>query len=150
LLKSYFWTHGRDRNKKVFGDQIDRSAGSATPKTPLSDHLLGIFAEWGKSFVGLSPDFELMFERFELLGSLAHLEQNKATEVQAQLAAGHVTWFPYGRLGWHSQNREKLFAEMRSQPVKEALTKAGFAQRNPAFVNLFISNFERMIVKLSW
>jgi hypothetical protein len=52
--------------------------------------------------------------------------------------------------GWHSQNREKLLAELRSEPVKAALTKAGFAQRNPAFVDLFILNFERMVAGVSW
>jgi SIR2-like domain len=132
--------------EKSWWEQID---GAGPRRTPLSDHLLRIFEEWGKSFVGLSPDFELMFERFELLGSLAHLEQQKPTEVQAELDAGNVAWVPCGRLGWHSQNRKKLLAEIRSEPVKAALTKAGFAQRNPAFVGLFISNFERMIGRLS-
>jgi NAD-dependent SIR2 family protein deacetylase len=114
-------------------------------KTPLSDHLLGIFAEWGKSFVGLLPDFELMFERFEMLGSLAHLEQNKPTDIVAKLSNDppDFVWMPLGRAGWHSQNREKLLAEFRSEPVKTALTKAGFAQRNPAFVDLFVENFTR-------
>jgi hypothetical protein len=59
---------------KRWWDSIDRPEDM---KTPLSDHLLGIFQEWGKSFIGLSPDFELMFERFEMLGSLADLEQNQ-------------------------------------------------------------------------
>jgi len=43
--------------------------------TPLNDHILNLFSEWGKSFVGVPPDFTLMYERFELLGALAHLEQ---------------------------------------------------------------------------
>jgi hypothetical protein len=132
--------------QKSWWDQID---GAGARKTPLSDHLLRIFAEWGKSFVGLSPDFDLMFERFELLGALAHLEQNKPSEIQAELDAGNVVWIPIGRLGWHSQNQRKLLAEMRSEPVKAALAKAGFAQRNPAFVDLFISAFERMIARPS-
>jgi hypothetical protein len=42
------------KDQKKFWNQID---GSRTRSTPLSDHLLRIFAEWGKSFVGLSPDF---------------------------------------------------------------------------------------------
>jgi hypothetical protein len=133
---------------KGWWHQIDRPEAQ---KTPLSDHLLGIFAEWGKSFLGLSPDFELMFERFELLGSLAHLAQKKPTEVQAELNKDfphNYVWMPVGRPGWHSQNREKLLAEIRSEPVKAALTKAGFAQRNPAFVGVFISNFERMVARL--
>jgi SIR2-like domain len=142
----FLWTWS-GIEQKSYWQQID---GSGNRKTPLSDHLLRIFEEWGKSFVGLSPDFELMFERFELLGSLAHLEQNKPTEIQERLEADEPIWIPVGRLGWHSQNRKKLLAEMRSEPVKTALTKAGFAQGNLSwFVTLFISNFERMIAKLS-
>jgi NAD-dependent SIR2 family protein deacetylase len=128
--------------EKGWWHQID---GPQARKTPLSDHLLGIFAEWGKSFAGLSPDFELMFERFELLGSLAHLEQNKPSDIQAELSKDphNYVWIPVGRAGWHTQNREKLLAEIRSEPVKTALTKAGFARRDPAFVNLFVENFTR-------
>jgi hypothetical protein len=104
----------------------------------------------GKSFVGLSPDFELMFERFEVLGSLAHLEQNKATDVVAELNKNECVWIPVGRAAWHSQNREKLIAEIQSEPMKTALVKAGFAQSNPAFVDLFIENFTRMASRLPW
>jgi hypothetical protein len=60
--------------------------GLAGRKTPLSDHLLALFQKWGKSFAGLAPDFELMFERFEVLGSLAHLEKNEKESVKAELA----------------------------------------------------------------
>ena len=42
-------------------------------RTPLSDYLLKLFSEWSKRFVGLTPDFELVFERFEILGSLGCL-----------------------------------------------------------------------------
>ena len=141
----FLWTWS-GIEQKSWWDQIE---GAGPRRTPLSDHLLRIFEEWGKSFVGLSPDFELMFERFELLGSLAHLEQQRPTEIQAELDAGNAAWVPYGRLAWHSQNRKKLLGEVRSEPVKAALTKAGFARRDPAFVGLFISNFERMIGRLS-
>ena len=131
---------------KTYWNRID----GKNRHTPLSDRLLGIFTEWSKSFVGLSSDFELMFERFEVLGSLAYLEPNKPTELVAELEKGDYAWVPIGRAGWHSQNREKLLTEIRSEPVKAALTKAGFAQRNPAFVGLFISNFERMVESISW
>ena len=148
IVEELFLSKWPGLQQKSWWDQID---GRQNPRTPLSDHLLEVFKEWGKSFVGLSPDFELMFERFELLGSLAHLEQNKPTEVQAELnkrPPHDYVWMPFGRPVWHSENREKLLAEIRSEPVKAALTKAGFAQRNPAFVDLFISNFERMIARI--
>jgi hypothetical protein len=132
--------------EKSWWSQID---GPQPRRTPLSDHLLVIFTEWGKSFVGLLPDFELVFERFEVLGALAHLEQWKATDVVAELNKKNVyVWIPLGRAWWHSQNREKLIAEIQSEPMKMALVKAGFAQSNPAFVDLFIENFTRMATHL--
>jgi hypothetical protein len=85
-----------------------------------------------------------VFERFEVLGSLAHLEQNKATDVVAELDQDRYVWIPMGRAAWHSQNCEKLIAEIQSGPMKAALVKAGFAQSNPAFVDRFIENFTRM------
>src|SRR5690606_14840847 len=39
-------------------------------KTPLSDHLLEVMTEWKKSLVGVDGDFELLFERFEMMGAL--------------------------------------------------------------------------------
>jgi phosphoglycolate phosphatase-like HAD superfamily hydrolase len=46
-------------------------------RTPLSDHLLELFTNWGTGFAALTPDFELLFERFELLGALAYLEKKQ-------------------------------------------------------------------------
>jgi len=123
--------------EKSYWNRID----GKSHHTPLSDRLFGIFTEWSKSFAGLLPDFELMFERFEMLGALAHLEQNKATDVVAELNKNEFVWIPLGRAAWHSQNREKLIAEIQSEPMKAALVKAGFAQSNPAFVELFISQW---------
>ena len=119
-------------------------------RTPLSDRLLGIFSEWSKSFAGLSPDFELMFERFEMLGALAFIEENEKDAVLAQLKAGDFAYVPIGRAGWDSQNRKKLTAEIASDPMKGALAEAGFARGDPAFIELFTTNFKRMAERLSW
>ncbi len=132
--------------EKSYWNRID----GKSHHTPLSDRLFGIFTEWSKSFAGLLPDFELMFERFEMLGALAHLEQNKATDVVAELNKNEFVWIPLGRAAWHSQNREKLIAEIQSEPMKAALVKAGFAQSNPAFVERFIRNFKFMAANLGW
>jgi hypothetical protein len=53
----FLWTWS-GIEQKSWWNQID---GTGLRRTPLSDHLLRIFEEWGKTFVGLSPDFELMF-----------------------------------------------------------------------------------------
>jgi hypothetical protein len=147
IVQGLFLQRWPGNEDKRWWDKIDRPEDM---KTPLSDHLLGIFQERGKSFIGLSPDFELMFERFEVLGSLADLEQNQQQHVQTKLHKNDYVPIPVGRASWHSQNREKLIAEIRGEPMKTALTGAEFARGQPAFVDLFVANFERMVASLHW
>jgi hypothetical protein len=122
-------------------------------KTPLSDHLFTLFSEWGKRFAGLTPDFELIFETFEMLASLAHLERNDKPALQQQLGSdardGRV-FMPVGRAGWHSSNAEKLVAEIGGASMKTALTQAGFAKGDSEIVDLFIQNFRRIAGRMSW
>jgi hypothetical protein len=71
--------------------------------------LLTLFTEWSKSFAGLVPDFELMFERFEVLGVLAFLEQHSKDDVMATMsgpAPHNFSWM--GRAGWDSGNRNGM------------------------------------------
>jgi hypothetical protein len=125
-------------------DVWNRVDGLEGHHTPLSDYLLELFSEWGKSFVGISPDFELMFERFELLGSLANLESREQAEIQAEIASRRG-WasMPVGRAGWHSSSSEKLFSELASDPTKSAILQAGFAQGSADFLALFVTYFRR-------
>jgi hypothetical protein len=44
------------------------TTGNGRRKTPLSDHLLNIFSEWGEAFLGVPTDNALLFDRFEALG----------------------------------------------------------------------------------
>jgi hypothetical protein len=131
--------------KGTEGDAWKQIEGLERMKTPLSDHLLALFSEWSRSFAGLTPDFVLMFERFELLGSLAHLEKYKKQEVQAELTnPDGLAHMPVGRAAWHNLNRDKLVAEIEADPTKAALIKAGFAHGDPDFMRLFITNFKRI------
>src|SRR5690606_30271604 len=119
----------------------------------LSEHLLGLFSEWGKRFNGLTPDFTLMFERFEMLGSLAHLERYAKADVQQELAGeprNGWAWMPVGRVGWHERNADKLVAELQANVMKTALIKAGFAKGDPEFIDLFIQNFRRIAGRMRW
>jgi hypothetical protein len=113
--------------------------------TPLSDHLLAIFTEWGRSFIGLLPDFVLMFARFELLGSVAYLQRYARDDLEATLSAkSNYMFMPFGRALWDSQYRDKLIAEIQNEPSKEKLLKAGFAKGDAQFLALFVENFKRM------
>jgi NAD-dependent SIR2 family protein deacetylase len=127
-------------------------AGLEKTRTPLSEHLLALFSEWGKSF-GASPDFELMFERFEVLGSLAYLGLTKKDDVRSQLSVPpphNIAWMPMGRAGWHSQNRDKLVSDIGADPMKATLANAGFAKGDPEFLDLFVENFNRMTFNMGF
>ena len=137
--------------KGAEGESWKQIEGFERHKTPLSDYLLGLFSEWGKRFNGLTPDFELMFERFEMLGSLAHLERHAKSDVQQQLAGNPQqawAWMPVGRAAWHSS--DKLVAELQAESMKAALFEAGFAKGDPEFIDLFIQNFSRIASRMRW
>jgi hypothetical protein len=112
--------------------------------TPLSDYLLRLFKEWSSSFAGLSPDFELLFERFELLGSLAHLERRDKADIAAKLQAGE-NWasMPVGRVGWRTSGAQRLFSELQTEPTQGAILQAGFAKGSPDFLKLFFDYLTR-------
>lgn len=117
-------------------------------KTPLSDHLHRLMEGWSSRFVGLESSFALLFERFELLGSLAYLEQHEKEEVRRSLAEGSPrsswTWMPVGRIGWDTRNAEALIAEITGGSMKQALLKAGFGKGDDEFVDISLMNFNAL------
>ena len=122
-------------------------------RTPLSDHLLALFSDWGKRFAGLTPDFELVFERFEMLGSLAHFEGYDKADIQRQLAAdarNGWAWVPLGRTSWHTANQAILVPEIQSASMKAVLIQAGFAQGDPELYDLFVPTFGRLAARMRW
>jgi hypothetical protein len=135
------------------GESWKQIEGLERRKTALSDYLLTLFTEWSKRFIGLTPDFSLLFERFEMLGSLAHLERYQKDQVQQDLAGPtNSSWafMPVGRTGWNESNAAKLVPELQSEPMKTALIQAGFAKNDPEFIDLFIQNFRRIAGRMRW
>jgi hypothetical protein len=122
-------------------------------KTALSDYLLTRFTEWGSSFAGLTADFEVFYERFELLGALAYLEAEQEDQLQTVLnnpASNGRARMPMGRVGWHSSSMERLTAELRTEEFRKKLCDAGFAQGKPTFLDLFLTNAARIASHMSW
>lgn len=120
---------------------------------PFSDHLVGLFSEWSRAFVGLTPDFELMFERFELLGSLAFLERIDKASLQQALGGdpgNDFAFMPVGRVGCDEANADRLIAEIQEEPMKKLLIGAGFAKGDAEFLDLFIENFRHMARRIQW
>lgn len=126
--------------------------GFAQRHTPLSDHLLEIMTSWRSSFAGVSAEFELVFERFELLAALAYLEENNV-EALEQAAASHSGIFarmPVGRAGWHEASATLLTRELQTEATINALLQAGFAHNSQRFLELYIENFKRHASRTAW
>jgi len=134
-------------------DIWNQMEGLERRRTPLSDYLLDLFKEWSASFAPLTPEFELLFERFELLGSLAYVERESEADLEAALSdqnpQGRV-WMPMGRVGWHSSSFRRLVAELHSAAFAGAITGAGFAQGKMRYLELFIKNATRIAGRMSW
>jgi hypothetical protein len=139
--------HCWDGGGKDIWNQIEKQ----NLKTPLSDHLHSLFTEWGASFAALTPDFQLLFERFEILGALAYLEANTREEIEKTLRDSQdFLWMPVGRSLWHERNTETILTETQKEPMKSELAKAGFASGNGDMLNLYGANFKRMSGRLRW
>jgi hypothetical protein len=94
-----------------------------------------------------------MFERYEMLGSLAHLERNEKEGLKAEISGDpRQSWafMPVGRAGWDSANAEKLVAEIQSDPMKSRLIEAGFAKADPEYLEMFVTNFKRVAGRMRW
>jgi hypothetical protein len=109
---------------------------------------------WSRSFVGVEANLELLFERYEILGSLASFGENVEADLEqaATSAAGNNTlaWMPMGRVGWHGASSKVLFRELQSEAFAVELLSAGFANKSRRFLELFIENLRRFMQKMSW
>lgn len=122
-------------------------------KTPLSDHLLDVMTNWRSSFAGVSAEFELVFERFELLAALAYLEEDSEASLEQAFANtphGLFARMPVGRVGWHDSSANSLILELQSEATITALLDAGFARNSRRFLELSIESFKRYVGRMSW
>jgi len=132
--------------KGTTDDVWQRFEGMERRHTAFADLQVLLFAEWSKSFLGLVPDFERLFERFELLGALAHFESQELAHVEAALAQTSmrpVVWVPFGRVSW-DKRRGSLVEELENPEYRTAICSAGFCGGNPAVIDLFLRNFSQL------
>lgn len=130
-----------------------RIDGYQNRKTPLSDYFFELFSKWGKRFMGLVPDFDIMFERFEMLSSLVYLERS-SKEAMRQVLGGNpqqaYTWMPIGRAGYQRNKSDKLIAEIMAEPMKATLLGVGFAEGDSELLDLFAENYKRLAARMFW
>jgi hypothetical protein len=84
----------------------------------LSDHLYDVFSNWRKSFAGVTSDFEMLYERFEVTGSLAHLSSTSQTDLKSKLENSSnqniigYQRMPIGRTQWNIETKDRLFQQL--------------------------------------
>lgn len=114
--------------------------------TALSDHLCRVFADWGESFLGLVPDFEFLYETWEVVGSLVFFERYGLDDLRgtsSSLGMQDRVWMPIGRSAWHTQMRRRIFEHINSDDVNQALLDAGFGNGDRESLNRAMICFER-------
>ncbi|HNP36250.1 MAG TPA: SIR2 family protein [Woeseiaceae bacterium] len=122
-------------------------------KTALSDHLFELFSDWARSFVGVVPDFALLYERLEVLSSLVFLERVDLEELRESVATQDVhrhQWMPVGRTSWNRKTNVQLIAEIGDSKLTSKLIDAGFAKGSEEFLQLSIQNFQRISARIGW
>ncbi len=135
------WEGGRDSFWQKI-EVLDRR------KTPLSEHLYPLLAQWGESFVGVVSDFEELYEMWEVLCSITYCECYTLEEIQASISNGNFVRMPVGRSGWNYGNH--ILELIQSEELKRNLLQAGFAKGQPEFLDATITNFQRVAMDIQY
>jgi phosphoserine phosphatase len=121
--------------------------------TALSDHLLEVVEALKESVLGVaSEQTEIVFERFELLASMAFganltdedlLRSNQSINVRDTLR------MPVGRLGWHHRNLALLKDELTDSHYAQKIMNARFANTRVR-LDLLFGQVEKWARRMRW
>lgn len=98
-------------------------------KGAMSTHLLSVFGEWRRRFLGLTPEFERDYHLFETLAGLAHAERHELPTLQqaaTNIRNGGV-FIPVGHVIWARDGLSRLREEIEGS-LQTGLLKAGFGR----------------------
>ena len=133
------------------GDQSDlwkRLEGYERHKTPLSDHLCDLFATLLADQTLHKKESELLFERFELMASLANGTHGNTKETLKEVLSAQNQYnyarIPLGRTGWNSQNQRVLFTELKKPEIERSLLDAGFANGDKELLEMLAQSLSRL------
>ncbi|NTI78589.1 SIR2 family protein [Rhizobium rhizogenes] len=148
LIDTLFLWEWRGEDKAIW-QNLD---GLKDHKTPLSDHLCDLFRGWAYSFAGVTPDFDLLFDRFEALGALAHLEKIEEAALDETLSRDTTAKerMSVGRIGWRSSGRRAIDHEFRFTATRAELLTAGFAKGSQKYMDLYLTNLGRIASWMEW
>lgn len=103
--------------------------GQQNSKTPLSDHLLGVFSHWMPDYMPSSARQEEVFDLFELLMLFATFPSGRGERKEFKREEfEHQT--PYGRLAVRRERYERALGRVSEGRIREKVLSAGFFGRH--------------------
>jgi hypothetical protein len=123
-------------------------------KLSLSEHLLRLFREWATDFSPVEDVTEGLFNRFEMLAVLAYLTVTvDKTDIQRALndsAGDNYVVTPVGRIFRLHSKRQDIVREWKDADTLRRLLDAGFARGDPEYLDLAVSNIDRIAGRWFW
>ena len=99
--------------------------GLDNSRAPLNDYLCKLFTRWSKSFVGIVPEFEELYETWEILAAICHLEVY--TEEQNIDNQSSDPSPPIVRSVRDTDRWRRIYRTITKSDVRKALLSANFA-----------------------
>lgn len=111
-------------------------------KTALSDHLCDLFQKWGESFIGIIPNFEQLYETWEIISLFAYCECYDLTNDFEDFT--HIL-LPVGRSRSHRDTRDRILELIQNSDFKYKLLDAGFGKGQRKFFDATMIILQRTI-----
>jgi hypothetical protein len=123
-------------------------------KTPLSDHLHTVFADWAKDYLLTGEEFTPLFETFEVLAALTYLslktEKAELSSAESETGDRSIVWCPVGRASWDDRHRDAVLDSLQGEDVMARLLAAGFARGDQHYLPLAMNNIRRAMSRIYW
>ena len=126
--------------------------GMERHKTPLSDRLCDLFGQWSTSFTAIVPDYEELYETWEIAGCLVYAEKYAESELSDSVAGNLKwgTWVPFGRSAWHTRTRERILDRLGGSELNANLLDAGFCRGDKAVFHNAVKAYLQICHRVEW
>ena len=98
----------------------------------------------------MSPEFDSLFEKFEILASLAYLDFAEKADIESALRGTQPRnwlWTPVRAQRCQGSMRNRLMKEIQTERMTKALIDAGFGRGRKDHFALALENFSRLAAR---
>lgn len=122
--------------------------------TPLSDHLIDVFSDWSRAFLGSNGPLETDTLLLETLTAIRYIESTSVKQLREILAETdqnrNYVWTAVGRAGWDRTYHQRIAPRFKNSEFVSALADAGFGRGDADYIELAIENHNRVAKRLRW